>query len=138
MFKILGHTIISALLLVSTTGMTINMHFCHGNLYDLALNAPAHSCCEPDAESNACHHDNDMATPHHCDDKSISIESNHDYVASGFSFEFNDTPSFELFGTKTLLIESPDTEKSFTTKVLNYKKPPPQEVVLSRIQSFLI
>jgi hypothetical protein len=79
-----------------------------------------------------------MATPHHCDDKSIKIESSQDYVVSGFSFDFEDAHSFQLFGTSTLLIESPDTGKLFTTRLIDYKKPPPQEVVLAQIQTYLI
>jgi hypothetical protein len=138
MVKIISHTILSALLLISASGLTINMHYCQGHLYDLALNAPAHSCCEPDAGTAACPHHHDMAKPHHCDDKSIKIESSQDYVVSGFSFDFEDAHSFQLFGTSTLLIESPDTGKLFTTRLIDYKKPPPQEVVLAQIQTYLI
>jgi len=138
MVKIISHTILSALLLISASGLTINMHYCQGHLYDLALNAPAHSCCEPDAGETACHHHHDMAKPQNCDDKSIRIESSQDYVVSGFTFDFEDTHSFELFGTATLLIEPADTDKPFTTRIIDYKKPPPQEVVLSQIQSYLI
>ena len=75
MIKLIGHMVLSGLLLVTSTGMTINMHFCQGHLYDLALNAPAHSCCEPDAGETACHHHHDMTKSHQCDDKSIRIES---------------------------------------------------------------
>ena len=138
MIKLIGHMVLSGLLLVSSTGMTINMHFCQGHLYDLALNAPAHSCCEPDAGETACHHHHDMTKSHQCDDKSIRIESSQDYVSSGFTFDFGDTHSFELFGTSTLLIEPADTDKPFTTRLIDYKKPPPQEVVLSQIQTYLI
>jgi hypothetical protein len=138
MIKLIGHMVLSGLLLVTSTGMTINMHFCQGHLYDLALNAPAHSCCEPDAGETACHHHHDMTKSHQCDDKSIRIESSQDYVSSGFTFDFGDTHSFELFGTSTLLIEPADTDKPFTTRLIDYKKPPPQEVVLSQIQTYLI
>jgi hypothetical protein len=138
MIKLIGHMVLSGLLLVTSTGMTINMHFCQGHLYDLALNAPAHSCCEPDAGETACHHHHDMTKSHQCDDKSIRIESSQDYVSSGFTFDFGDSHSFELFGTSTLLIEPADTDKPFTTRLIDYKKPPPQEVVLSQIQTYLI
>jgi hypothetical protein len=136
--KLISHIVLSALLSIPATGLTINMHFCQGHLYDLALNAPAHSCCEPDADGTTCHHHHDKAKPGHCDDKSISIHSSQDYVVSGFSFDFENAHSFQLFGTSTLLIESPDTGKLFTTRLIDYKKPPPQEVVLARIQTFLI
>lgn len=138
MVKIFSHTILSALLLIPATGLTINMHYCQGHLYDLALNAPAHSCCETGADDNTCHHHHDMAKTNHCDDKSIRIGSIQDYVSSGFTFNFEDTHSFELFGTSTLLVEPADMDKPFTNRIINYKKPPPQEVVLSRIQSYII
>jgi len=138
MVKIFGHTILSALLLISATGLTINVHYCQGHLYDLALNAPAHSCCETGADDNTCHHDHDMAKTNHCDDKSIRIESSQDYVSSAFTFDFEDTHSFELFGTSTLLVVPADADKPFTSRIINYKKPPPQEVVLSQIQTYLI
>ena len=145
MLRIIGHIFLSAFLLISVTGMTVNMHFCQGHLYDLALNAPAHDCCEPVhdccepvQERRACHHDHDMANPHHCDDKSIQIDSSHEYVVTSFSFDFEDSYTFKLFGTSTLLIESPETETTLTARIFNYKKPPPQEVVLAEIQSFLI
>lgn len=138
MFKIISHIVLSALLLFSATGMTINMHFCQNHLYDLAFNAPAHDCCESDMDDNVCHHDHDMAKTHHCDDESIKIESSHDFLASGLSFDFDNSHSFELYSTSQLILESPESEKSFTNRIFNYKKPPPQDVVLSQIQSFLI
>lgn len=126
------------MMLLSATGMTINMHFCQGHLYDVAFYAPAHSCCENNTDSNTCHHDHDMAKSHHCDDESIKIESSQDFVTSGFIFDFEDSHSFELFSTTPLMIESPVAEKTFTARIFNNKKPPPQEVELSQIQSFLI
>jgi hypothetical protein len=138
MFKVISHIVLSALLLVSATGMTINMHFCQGHLYDLAFNVPAHDCCENDLDDNACHHDHDMTKAHHCDNESIKIETSHDFLASGFLFDFDNSQSLELFGTSHCMPESPDTEKAGTPRIFEYKKPPPQEVVLSQIQSFLI
>ncbi len=138
MVRIIGHMVLSALMLVPATGLTINMHFSQGHLYDLAFNAPAHDCCETDPDDNMCHHDHDRSKSHHCDDKSIKIESSQDFLVSGYSFDFENSYSFELFGTSPWLPESPDTEKSFTARIIDFKKPPPQEVVLSQIQSFLI
>ena len=126
------------MLLFAATGMTINMHFCQDHLYDIAFNSPAHDCCEDDTDENTCHHDHDMAKSHHCEDESIKIESSQDYVSSGFTFNFEDSHSFELFSTSQLMLESPVAENTSATRIFSYKKPPPQEVVLSQIQSFLI
>lgn len=138
MVKIIGHIVLSVMMLFSATGMTINMHFCQDHLYDLAFNAPAHDCCENDTDDDACHYDHDMVKNHNCDDESIKIESSHDFITSGFTFDFEDSHSFKLFSTTQLMLESPVAEKTSTTRIFSYKKPPPQEVVLSQIQSFLI
>lgn len=138
MLKITSHIVLSAMLLLSATGLTINMHFCQGHLYDMALNAPAHDCCENDTDDNTCHHDHDMTKSHHCEDESINIESSQDFITSGFTFNFVDSHSLEIFSTAQLILESPESEKSFTSRIFTYKKPPPQDVVLSQIQSFLI
>lgn len=138
MVKILSHITLSALLLISTAGMTINMHYCQDQLYDLAINSPAHDCCESNMNDNACRHDHDMAKSHHCDDESIKIEASHDFLVSGLSFNFENSHSFELFSTSKLMLKYPDIETLVATRILNYKKPPPQEVILAEIQSFLI
>jgi hypothetical protein len=138
MLKVISHIVLSLLLLFSASGMTINMHFCEGQLYDMAFNTPAHDCCENDTDDNTCHHDHDMTKSHHCDDESIKIESSQDFVTSGFNFNFEDSFSFELFGTPQLMLESSVGLNSTATRIFDYKKPPPQEVVLSQIQSFLI
>jgi hypothetical protein len=104
----------------------------------MSFNAPAHDCCENDTDDHACHHDHDLAKSHHCDDESIKIESSRDFLASGFTFNFEESHSFELFGTSQLMLESSFAEKTSATRIFHFKKPPPQEVVLSQIQSFLI
>lgn len=139
MFKIAGHIIVSAVLLVSSAGLTINMHFCEGHLYDLALFAPAYSCCETHGIKACCHHNHDQNKAHHCEDESIKLESTNDFFVSNVSFDFENSHTFDLLFATQLLIENPLTTESTVVGVLNYKKPPPpQEVVLSEIQSYLI
>ncbi len=137
MGRILSHIALSALILLSATGLTINMHFCQGELYDMAFVSPAADCCGVDTDVNICQQDQGIAEFHHCNDESIKIEAAHEYLVSGFSFNFEISHLFELFGTSSSIPESTDTEKSLTASISNNKKPP-QEVVLSQIQSFLI
>jgi hypothetical protein len=137
MIKLLSHITLSAVLLLSAMGLTINMHFCEGHLYDLALIAPAHDCCETDGTEDTCHHDQDQNRSHQCDDESIKVESTNDFFVSNYSFDFENSYSFDLFIATQVLIENPKTVNSSVSEVINYKKPP-QEVVLSQIQSFLI
>ena len=82
----------------------------------MALNAPAHDCCENDTDDNICQYDHDMAKSHHCDDKSLNIESSQDFITSGFTFNFEDSHSFELFSTYPLMLASPVAKNTNTTK----------------------
>jgi len=139
MVKILSHIVLSSLLLVSATGMTINIHYCGGHLYDLALNAPAHDCCDPDMDNNMCHLDHDKAKSDQCDNETIKLESTNDFFVSSFTFDFDNVHSIDLFFPTRLLIEESVTAESPVHRILDGKKPPPtQEVVLSQIQSYLI
>ena len=139
MVKILSHIVLSALLLVSATGMTINMHYCNGHLYDLALNAPAHDCCDSGMDDNVCHHKRDQAKSNQCDNETIKLESTNDFFVSTYTFDFDNEHSIDLFFPTQLLIEESVTAESQVNGILNFNKPPPtQEVVLSQIQSFLI
>ena len=139
MIKFLSNITLSALLLLSATGMTLNLHYCHNQLIDLALIAPADNCCEADAHEDHCHNDMDKGNSNHCDDETVKIESTSDYVVSTHSFSFENAHSFDLFFTTPLIVNNQSTIESTTLTVLNFKKPPkPQEVVLSQIQSFLI
>jgi len=138
MIKLISHIILSAVLLISATGMTINMHFCNGHLYDLAVIAPAHDCCDSDMDDNVCHHNHDMTKSHQCDDETIKIESTNDFFVSTYTFDFDNVHSFDLLFPTQLLIENSLTVESPVRGILNFKKPPTQEVVLSQIQSFLI
>jgi hypothetical protein len=139
MFKIAGHIVLSALLLFSATGLTINMHFCGGHLYDLALNAPAHDCCDSDMDDNACHHGHNQAMPHQCDDETIQLEAINDLFVSSYTYEFHNEYSSELLFLTQLLIKESVTTELPVYGILHFKKPPPtQEVVLSQIQSYLI
>ncbi len=138
MLRILGHIGLSAMMLLTVSGMTINMHYCQGHLYDLAVNAPAHSCCDAGDLAGSCCHNHDQQKSHHCDDKTVTIHSTGDYLVSGASFQIEDNQATDLLFPKMTMIVAPVSGHS-SDWLLSYKKPPPiQEVVLSQIQSFLI
>jgi len=139
MAKVFTHIAISALLLLAATGMTINVHYCQGHVYDFAVNAPAHHCCEPEAKPHACHHDQDQPASHHCEDESVTVELTSDYLFSGLSYEFQNNHSNDLFFVTLLLDENPGSDYIVTRQVFSDKEPPPvKEVVLSQLQRFLI
>ena len=139
MFRKIIHIVFAVLILGSTTGMTINLHYCQDTLYDIGLNKPAQSCCDTGSDKKHCHHGSILKKPHHCKDETIKVESTDAFLVSSYTFGLNKAQTIDLFLTAQILLENQSTTKKATNEVLDYKKPPtPQEVVLSQIQSFLI
>ncbi len=137
-FKKVIHIIIACFILISTTGFTINLHYCHDQIYDLALFSPAHSCCEAGSEGH-CQASVDMANMDHCEDESIVVESTDDYVGSSLTVNLENAHSIDLLLTASILFNVQGSDDEFVIKSPWYKEPPPyREVVLSHIQSYLI
>ena len=129
------HSVIAVFILVSSTGFTINVHYCHDQLIDLALLAPAHSCC--DTEKDGANQAQDSCPG--CQDESVVVEPGDDYVLSAITFDFENTHTTTLFLTSVILNYVQGIDESTKNEVPWYKKPPPyQEVFLSKIQSYLI
>ena len=138
MLKKISHIIIASLILISTTGFTINMHYCHDQLIDLALFSPAHSCCEAETEGQ-CHSDSDISKMNHCKDESIIAESTDDFVGSSYTFSLENIASIDLLHTASILFTIQGSCDEIVTESPWHKEPPPyQEVVLSHIQAYLI
>ena len=138
MIKKIVHIVIANLILVSTIGFTINMHYCHDQLIDLALFSPAHSCCDTGSEGH-CHTPDGISNMNHCEDESIEVGSTDDYVVLSFTFNFENTHNIDLLLTATILNNFQGIDNLVENEAPWHKKPPPyQEVVLSQIQSYLI
>ena len=129
------HIVIAVFILISTTGFTINMHYCHDQLIDMAFLSPAHSCCDTEEENE----NESQASCPGCQDESIAVEPADDYEVSASAFNFEDTHFTNLFLSSVVLNYYQGIDESTKNEVPWYKKPPPyQEVVLSQIQSYLI
>lgn len=138
MFKKIIHIIVAGFILVSTTGYTLNMHYCHEQLIDLALFSPAQSCCDTSNE-HPCDAGNAVSKMDHCEDKSLIVESTDDYVGSSFAVSLENDHSIDILLIASILFNVQDADDAFVAAVPWHKEPPPyQEVVLSFIQSFLI
>ena len=139
MIRLISHIILSGLILLSVTGLTVNLHYCQNSLYDIALNSPAESCYENGAHENCCHADPDMENSNHCDDETVKVESTDDFFVSSFSFDFEDFHQIDLLFAIHILSENHRTSNNYESEVLNFKKPPIlPEVELSQIQTYLI
>jgi len=138
MFKKVIHIIVACFILVSTTGFTINLHYCHDQIYDLALFNPAHSCCEATSQGH-CHSTGDIADMSHCEDESIVVESIDDYVVSFYEISSENTHSIDLLLTASILFNVEVSDDEIVIEAPWHKEPPAyQDVVLSQIQSYLI
>jgi len=138
MYKKIMHIIVACFILISTTGFTINLHYCHNQIYDLALFAPAHSCCETPTQGH-CHSTGDIANMNHCEDESIVVESINDYVESSYSISLENTHSIDLLLTASILLNVGGSDDNIVKHAPWHKEPPPyRAVVLSQIQSYLI
>jgi hypothetical protein len=138
MYRKVFHIILAGLILVSTTGFTLNLHYCHGKIYDLALFAPAHSCCEAGSRAH-CHEAGDMNTTNHCQDESIVVQSTDDYIGSSLEVNFAPTESIDLLLSALVLFQMQGPDDEVLIEPPWHKEPPPyREVVLSEIQTYLI
>jgi hypothetical protein len=139
MFRFFSHILLSGLILLSITGVTVNLHYCQDGLYDIALSSPAENCCENGAHDHPCHQDSNMDKPIDCEDETVKVESTDDFFVSSYSFDFNNNQIIDLFHITSLFSENRGTTKITSSKVPNFKIPlVPPEVVLSQVQSFLI
>lgn len=138
MFKKVIHIIVACFILVSTTGFTINLHYCHSKVYDLAVFAPAHSCCESCC-GGPCHVSGDIDNTNHCEDESIVVESTDDYIGSSYAVSLENAHSIDIFLIASILFNLQGQNNDVLIEPPWHKEPPPyQEVVLSHIQSYLI
>jgi hypothetical protein len=138
MIKKVFHSVLAILMVMTVTGLTINMHYCQEHLYDLALFSPAHSCCEAGGH---CHMPDPGNTGgmDHCEDTSIHVDSTGEYVASFPDFSFEAQFAIELFVIEMEPVDQISAGAAFTLKTFWYQEPPPpHEVDLTSIQTFLI
>lgn len=126
------------MVLISTMGITINMHFCHNQLIDFALYSAAESCCNINKEL-PCHPQEGFSQMDHCVDKSIIVEALEDFEGSSFTIHFDNNQSTDILFWIALKSSSPGILEELKSPVPDYYSPPPfQEVHLSEIQSYLI
>jgi hypothetical protein len=105
MIKRVGNISLSVILLISFAGFSINMHYCHEKLYDLAIVSEAHSCCEDlthshlptcyaDSKTQQSIHDceKDDVEPMHCENRSVKLESPDNFIVSAFTFNLQSEP----------------------------------------------
>ena len=138
MIKKLIHMAVAGMILISVSGFTVNMHFCHNHLIDLALFSPAQSCCDKGGQET-CHPGNQVSNGGHCVDKSLQVGDTDDYVATFFAFDFGTIANIDLLHELSTPYKFQGSQPILAGPAPRYKEPPPfREVDLSEIQTFLI
>ncbi|MBL7113166.1 MAG: hypothetical protein ISS19_14615 [Bacteroidales bacterium] len=134
------HTIFAVILLVSTTGMTINLHYCHEQLIDASLYKSAKHCCDIGENDKPCHHGTTLDKPFHCKDESIIVKLADNFLVSSDYFESDtDYNKFLINYNLTPLSNWMFLNNNPANTVCKFSLyPPPQRSVLSKSQSFLI
>lgn len=134
------HIVLALLIMLSSTGFTVNMHFCHDYLIDMAVMSPAQSCCDTgESGMQSCCAEDPVTGTSPCEDRSVSVETSEDYMAengvSGIQHIFH----FELpwfYSTESEYhISNQKTAHTFP----DLRSPPTNSSVdLSGIQVFLL
>ena len=134
------HIILSLLVTVSVTGFTVNVHYCQEQLYDVAMFAPAHSCCDTGEHNSMDCHDSPDMDPDHCDDRTIQLESANDLYLSSWSSGPSLPGTYHLLPADHTVLDrydKPGSERP--ANLCRYRFPPTgKQDILSRIQSYLI
>jgi hypothetical protein len=123
-FRKLTHSVFALFLLVSTTGITISMHYCGGKLVTTSIYKEAKSCCDG---SKGC-----------CENKTFRYEIKNDYLNpinfENIKVETMDIKFSELSVFNTILF--PEVKK--THKVFTDSSPPSStHTRLSLLQTYL-
>jgi len=124
MFRKITHIILSVFLMVSTTGITLSMHYCGGKWVSTSINKEAKSCCDG---TDGC-----------CENKTIHFEVEDDYVSP---IQVDNTKIVELdvlFPILFVLHFELLSEENETFEVFTDASPPPTiQTRLSLLQTFL-
>ena len=125
MFKKFIHIAVSMLLLVTTTGVNLNLHFSGEQLFSFSLVGEADSCCETDCNC--------------CDETTIKYQIKDEFNASSFdnkiSITILDLPQILSETSTNMLLAQIHSE---TERLILLKLPDKRPDLRSDLQIFLI
>ncbi len=125
-FKNIANTLLAIILLIATTGVTLNKHYCMGRLKSIAVNSHAEQCFDNEEDQMPC-----------C--KDISEELKIEEVTT-VDFDFDATPDlYQLAIVNYVLLEDITADFEFAKPHFKHYSPPlPDRDIPVFIQSFLI
>jgi hypothetical protein len=134
------HMLLSSLVVVPVTGFTVNLHFCQGRVYDVAMFAPANSCCAEGRHGSPSCPETLEKEPDHCNDSTIRVGSLDDLFFSPVSRNTPVNIFTGLFQPDRTNSQYPETYGGDRAAgIPRYRFPPTgKNDILSRIQSYMI
>lgn len=124
--KTLIHTVLAALLLISTMGVSVNKHYCHGHLIGVTVLGTPSGCCDGKVKMpKGC-----------CEDEVDFHQVEDDFVSTSFLLDGS-----IYFAVLPLAVDfaEPDLSEGFQQpEYLNYKPPLLHPDVQVWVQTFLI
>lgn len=144
MFRKSGHISFALLLLVSTTGLTINFHFCDNRIYDIAFFGKADACCcmtgkDQDEHSKDLDYCDDVDhQENNCNDESIRIIHPDDFIISSIDFFTDSNPVQKYLNALPVpgyAMQGRETKFYFTDR---HKPPPLNKNPYCLFQNFLL
>ncbi|NOZ48106.1 MAG: hypothetical protein GXO79_15215 [Chlorobi bacterium] len=146
MIKKVSYTILSLFLLVTTVGLTINFHYCNGNLYSYGIDTKAENCDHVNGHMKQAMNMNHKvmfqiygSETDSCNNETTFVKIS-DYFTNtvqeiSISNNFVSTPFRTLYEDETNLFTSYKKETNFDNTNNNW---PGTGQFLSLIQSFLL
>lgn len=124
MLRKITHIILAFFLTVATTGITLSMHYCGGELVSASINKEAKTCCDG---TGGC-----------CDNRTFHFEIRDDYV-NRVQFNSAETPELEvLFPVLFVLpLELINEEDRYSYSLCDSSSPPVLPTRLAFLQTYL-
>lgn len=123
--KNIANTLLAIILLIATTGVTLNKHYCMGKLKSIAVNGHAEQCFEGEAEQMPC-----------C--KDVSEELKVEEVITP-AFDFDATPElYQLTIVNLVLLDLVELEEVEKYHFKHYSPPVPDKDIQVLNETFLI
>lgn len=143
MLRKISHLTLIFLLLVSTVGLSINLHYCNNNIYDIGVFSEAISCCSVDANKHLnkeLHHNCEMNShKNDCEDETLKIESLDNYITSSNDININNESFVNLFIVSAFVTDVLNLSHITSEEVPIYNISPPKiQVILALFQSYLL
>lgn len=144
MLRKLSHITLILILLISTVGFTINLHYCNDRIYDLGIYSEATSCCIDgvhERNSKDEHHHDCSSDTHKrdCKDETLKFKSLDNFINTSSNFDISNISTIDLFIISELVTDMLILSDNDTEEIPHYNVPPPKtSIVLAFNQSYLL